>query len=261
MIQQPSEHAWLAQIESLCAAAPIDHIDVIVDQMALKMALLPGLHALQPPIPWSSLFSGTPEEPLLEQAPLLMRITLDAWRHRAWLAELLSHLAATPRLTVLVTPMPFDVLATALQALSQLEWGGQNGMLRFYDPRVLPQLLTNVLDPEQRQRFLQLVLFWGWLDRDQSPVWHPGTYRCDQQAPHSAAPIALTDAQFDRLGCISDAQGLMTTVERLIPGVLQEVCFGRAYRWVLQASEENYFGDLKAYVAANSGRLIKMSEY
>lgn len=258
MAQQRTEHTWLAQIENLCACAPLDHVDIIVDQMALEVALLPGMRALQPSIPWFSLFSGTPEEPLLEQAPLLMRITFGEWRQRAWLAELLGHLGAQPRLTVLVTPVPFDVLAPALQALSQLEWGGQTGMLRFYDPRVLPKLLTSVLDAEQQQRFLQLALFWGWLDRDQTPVWQPGTCRCDQQVPHSTDPIALTDAQFDRLGSISDAQGLLTTVERLMPGLLQEARFEHAYGWVQQASEENYFGDLKAYVAANWGKRIGM---
>ena len=71
---------------------------------------------------------------------------------------------------LLISPMPFDVLAKSLQGLSQLEWGGQSGLLRFYDPRVMPEVLASVLSPEQKEQFLRVTLFWSWLNRDQQPV-------------------------------------------------------------------------------------------
>lgn len=244
-----NNNAWVQQMEDLATAANVGHVDIVVDQMGSTTRVLPAMKVMHPPMPWFSLFSGTPEEPLVDQAPILMRISLDNWRHKAWLEELVRHFAAEPRLLVLVSPMPFEALAKALQALSQLEWGGQTGLLRFYDPRVLPWLLTDVLQEQQRARFLGVALFIGWLDRDQLPEWRPGAYQTGQPVPDRQAPIVLDDAQFDRLGSVSDAQALVPTVAARLPELSAEDCFARCYQLVLQASASNYFGDLKAYAA------------
>lgn len=242
---------WLDQIESLCGSANLKHVDIIVDQAASGISLLPALGAIEPTIPWFSFFSGTPEETLLAQAPILMRCSLDDWRHKAWLEELIQQMGHTPRLMLLISPMPFDVLAKTLQGLSQLEWGGQSGLLRFYDPRVLPTLLASVLSPEQKEQFLCVALFWSWLDRDQRPIWQPGTYCSDQILAETALRIVLTDAQYDRLGSISDAQKLISIAKAQFPTLSIEECFTRCYRVVLNASQENYFGDLNIYASAN----------
>jgi hypothetical protein len=238
---------WLDQLEGLCRAANLDHIDLIVDQAGSDIALLPALEAIEPAIPWFSFFSATPEETLLAQAPILMRISLDDWHHKAWLEEIIEQMGHMPRLMLLISPIPFDVLSKALQGLSQLEWGGQSGLLRFYDPRVLPQLLASVLDPEQKQRFLSQALFWSWLDRDQLPVWQPGTYGSDQVLDETSVPIVLTDSQFDRLGSISDAQKLLGVAGQMHSQLSNEECFARCYRIVIQANHESYFGDLEEY--------------
>ncbi|MNG00818.1 hypothetical protein D3C84_837680 [compost metagenome] len=60
-------------------------------------------------------------------------------------------------------------------------------------------------------------------------------------------PVVLTDAQFDRLGCISDAQKLLGVAGSVFQELSNEECFARCYRVVLQASHESYFGDLEAY--------------
>jgi hypothetical protein len=247
---------WMDQIESLCSSANLRQVDVLVDQAAWDSSVLPALNAIQPTVPWFSLFSGTPEEALLTQAPILMRISLDDWRHKAWLEELIEHLGSMPRLMLLISPMPFDVLAKTLRGMSQLEWGGQSGLLRFYDPRVLPELLASVLSPEQKEQFLRVALFWSWLDRDQRPAWQPGTYRSDQRLAETPTPTELTDAQFDRLGSISDAQGLLGIARGAFPSLSQEQCFTGCYRLMLEASRENYFGDLKVYAGLNLERLF-----
>lgn len=242
---------WLEQIQRLCGNAGVGHVDVLVDQAGWDQPLLPGLLLLEPGMSWCSLFSGTPEEALLTQAPLLMRISLDDWRHTAWLEQLVEAAGHLSRLMLLISPMPFDALAKTLQGLSQLEWGGQSGLLRFYDPRVLPEMLASVLSPEQQERFLRVALFWSWLDRDQKPVWQPGTYRSHQLFAQTHSPISLEDDQFDRLGCISDAQGLLVMAKAMFAELTNEQCFARCYCLVLKASGENYFGDLKVYAQLN----------
>lgn len=244
---------WIAQVESLCGAANVGHVDVLIDQAAWDVSILPGLHLLQSSMPWFSLFSGMPEESLLTQAPILMRISLDNWRHKAWLEELIEQAGPLPRLMLLISPIPFDALAKTLQGLSQLEWGGQSGLLRFYDPRVMPTLLASVLNAEQKEQFLRVALFWTWLDRDQQPVWQPGTYRSNQLATATSTAIAMTDDQFDRLGSISDAHSLLGVAREKFPELSYEQCFACCYRVVLQASSENYFGDLKLYAKQRLG--------
>ncbi|MGJ7517604.1 DUF4123 domain-containing protein [Pseudomonas baetica] len=238
---------WLDQLEGLSRAANLNHVDLIVDQAGSGIPLLPGLGAITPALPWFSFFNATPEDTLLPQAPILMRINLDDWRHKAWLEEIIEHMGHMPRLVLLISPIPFDVLSKTLQGLSQLEWGGQSGLLRFYDPRVLPELLASVLDPEQKKRFLEQALFWSWLDRDQRIVWQPGTYGSNQVFEEAISPVVLTDSQFDRLGCISDAQKLFALAWSMFPELSNEECFSRCNRVALLASDENYFGDLEAY--------------
>lgn len=245
---QETYEMWLNQLDGLSRAADLNYVDLIVDQAGSGISLLPALEAIEPAIPWFSFFSATPEETLLPQAPIVMRLSLDDWRHKAWLEEVIDQMGHMPRLMLLISPIPFDVLSKALQGLSQLEWGGQSGLLRFYDPRVLPQLLASVLDPEQRQRFLSLALYWSWLDRDQRITWQSGTYGSAQELAEANPPIVLTDAQFDRLGCISDAQKLIGIAENAFSQFTIEECFARCYQIVLQASSENYFGGLNAYV-------------
>ena len=245
---------WIEQIENLCGSANVGHVDVVVDQAAWDVSLLPALRLMEPGMRWFSLFSATPEEALLTQAPILMRINLDDWRHKAWLEELIEQVGHLPRLMLLISPMPFDVLAKSLQGLSQLEWGGQSGLLRFYDPRVMPEVLASVLSPEQKEQFLRVTLFWSWLNRDQQPVWQPGTYRSNQPLAETFPPINLADAQFDRLGSISDAQNLFEVARARFSELSHEQCFACCYRVVLQASQENYFGDLKLYAELHWSR-------
>ncbi|GKQ43968.1 DUF4123 domain-containing protein [Pseudomonas syringae] len=240
---------WIEQIESLCGSANVGHVDVMVDQAGWDISILPALHLMEPGLSWFSLFSATPEEALLTQAPILMRINLDDWRHKAWLEELVEQAGHLSRLMLLISPMPFDVLAKSLQGLSQLEWGGQSGLLRFYDPRVMPEVLASVLSPEQKEQFLRVTLFWSWLDRDQRPVWQPGTYRSNQTLAETFPLVSLADAQFDRLGSISDAQSLLEVARSTFSELSNEQCFAWCYRMVLKASQEKYFGDLKLYAA------------
>lgn len=239
---------WQEQIEQVCANVGIHQVDLLLDQTAWDNCAVPALQTLRPQIPWFSLFTGMPEENLLEQAPLLMRLDLTHWQHKAWLEELMTHCAADARLLVLVSPLPFDALSRALQLLSQMTWGGQSGLLRYYDPRVFPLLVSSILSSEQLSEYLRVACYWGWLDRDNQPQWLQGIDQTQQNSPNVNGCLELSDQQCSLIGCISDAQRMLDggNFDHLEKN--QELRFARLYAFVVQASQENYFGDLTEYV-------------
>jgi hypothetical protein len=242
---------WLEQIEQVCASTEVQEVDVLLDQADWSHCAVPGLQALSPKAPWFSLFTGSPEEKLLDQAPLLMRLDLTIWQHKAWLEELIEHGASEARLMVLVTSLRFQELSQALQALFQMQWGGQAGLLRFYDPRIFPELMSSILTSEQRAEFLQVACCWGWLDREDQPQWLPGT-RLRKQSGIEVSPfVELSDEQCALIGCIGDAQQLLKGGEFDYLEGTQEQRFNLLYSLILQAGQENYFGDLSDYVRQN----------
>nr|WP_232917002.1 DUF4123 domain-containing protein [Pseudomonas corrugata] len=238
---------WQDQIEHVCAAADVSRVDLLLDQTDWNNCAVPALKQIRPEIPWRSLFSGTPEENLLEQAPLLMRLNLAHWQHRAWLEQLMTHCATDARLLVAISPLPFDALSHALQALSQMKWGGQTGLLRFYDPRIFPLLISSILSDEQRTHYLLPVSYWTWLDRDNQSQWRRGA---SQARDSIEVPpfVELSDEQCDLIGCISDAQQMLNGGEFEHLEDSKEERFALLYRLVVQASKENCFGDFVGYV-------------
>lgn len=238
---------WQEEIVDVCATVNLQHVDLLLDQTAWNNCAIPALKQIRPEVPWYSLYTGTPEENLLEQAPLLMRLSLNEWRHEAWLEELMTHCANDARLLVVVSPLPFDVLSQTLQALSQMKWGGQPGLLRYYDPRIFAVLMSSILNTEQCRRFLQAGSYWGWLDRDQQSQWLQGN--CQPQDDANNPPfLALSDDQCDLIGGISDAQQMLDGGKFDCLEDSRERRFALLYRLALQASRENYFGDLSEYV-------------
>ncbi|RAI65511.1 DUF4123 domain-containing protein [Pseudomonas fluorescens] len=242
---------WLEQIEQVCASAELHEVNLLLDQANWSHCAVPGLQALGPKAPWFSLFTGMPEEKLLDQAPLLMRLDLTIWQHRAWLEELIEHGASEARLMVLVTSLRFEELSHALQALLQMQWGERVGLLRFYDPRIFPELMNSILTSEQRAEFLQVACCWGWLDREDQPQWLPGT-RLRKQSGIEVSPfVELSDEQCARIMCIGEAQQLLTGGEFDHLDGSREQRFNLLYSLILQARQESYVGDLSDYIWQN----------
>ncbi len=240
---------WLEQIAYTGAEVGLHHVDLLLDQTGRPASAMPALQRINPEVPWFSLFSGTPEEPLMEQGPLLMRLDLQQWQHKAWLEDLIERAGNDSRLLLLVSPRPFEDLSSTLRALSRMSVGGQSGLLRYYDPRIFPWLIADILNPQQRKAFLQVASYWSWLDRDRRPQWQQGTCSADPQVPDTPGPVEFTDAQYDLFGCISDAQRLMTTQVTEGLGMDREQQFSQLYAWARKAAEEDYFGELEHYVA------------
>lgn len=240
---------WLEHIQALCARAGLTCIDVIVDHAGWDQSVLPALRVLRPIAPWSSLFTGTPEEQLLAHAPIVMRLSLNEPGHKAWLEEMLRALGDTSRLMLLLSPLPFADLAPMLRGLSRFEWGSRGGLLRYFDSRVFATLLSTVLSETQKEQFLQLGLFWGWVDCDLQLVWERGSYTSTADPQPFNAPIVLNDEQFNCLGCISDAYKVRLVARDIWPQLSIEQCFQRCYDLALRASREGYLGDLQEYLS------------
>lgn len=249
-----SAKPWSEALAALSAAAQLNHLDLIVNPLAGWVNIVPTLTLVHSPMPWCSLFAGTPEAGWMDQAPILMRVQLDDWRHKNWLHELTTQSSTSQGVLALVSPLPFERLGKALQGMSQIRWGELTGILRFYDPRVFSILLNGVLGPAQRQRFLELAVCWSWLDRDLHSVCQAGTYQVGADLSEASGAIVLNDDQVDRLGFSSDAHGLLDIAQTAFPEYNREACFAQCQRLVLQARAEHYFGDLRAYATLNVRR-------
>lgn len=146
---------------------------------------------------------------------------------------------------MLISPLAFDLLSSHLQALSQVHWEEQTGLLRYYDNRVFPSLLEHVLTPEQQAAFTDIALFWGWRDRDDEVVWKTGTWNPGRQLADAPEMHRMSDAQVELMGCISDAETLMKEQATLVPS--REEHFAQCLAIAIRASRAGYIGDLLDY--------------
>ncbi|HCS4222011.1 TPA: DUF4123 domain-containing protein [Klebsiella aerogenes] len=239
----PKKHMlWMQQGESLCSATGQDYIDILIDQAGTNQPLQNALRQLSPDLRWFELFEGTPEGGMLEYSPVVMRLCFALTSHRMWLEQLLEYFSGTPRLTLLISPLAFDLLCRHLQALSQVQWEEQTGLLRYYDNRVFPSLLTHVLNAEQQAAFTDIALFWGWRDRDGEIVWKTGTFSPARELANNPQLGRVGDDQIDLMGCISDAEALLA--RRLSSQGGKEEHFSYCLSVALKASQQGYLGDL-----------------
>lgn len=239
---------WLSQIEKVCTTTDLNYIDILVDQAAWQQPIVSSLQRMQPEIKWFSLFDDTPEEGLLEQAPLLMRVQLDIWQHKAWLSELMEHFSGTPRLLMLVSPLSFDLLCEHLKKISVAKWGEQFGLLRFYDTRVFPLLVTDVFNLEQKKRLTDIALFWSWMDRDKSPVWLAGSFNPEVNFVMSDFEISLDDNQFEIIACMSDAENIASSERFRNNAFSKEHNFSHYYRVAVRITEQGFLGDIADFI-------------
>jgi hypothetical protein len=236
---------WLKQAESLCAAAGLDYIDVLVDQAGTDQPLQNAMRQLSPTPHWFALFEGTPEAGMMEYSPIVMRLHLSLSSHHMWLEQLVEYFADTPRLTLLISPLAFDLLSRHLQALSQVQWEEQTGLLRYYDNRVFPSLLTHVLTDEQQSAFMDIALFWSWRNRDGDITWKAGSFLPERRLADDPEMSRVDDAQVGLMGCIADAEALMN--EKSVSNISRERHFADCLDIALRANSAGYFGTLRNF--------------
>ncbi|MCO6060472.1 DUF4123 domain-containing protein [Pseudomonas sp. MOB-449] len=235
--------AWLELLEAACAEVPTSCLDLIIDQAAGDLPVIPALQAVHPPLPWRSLFSGLPEAGAEDLAPLLLRVDLHLPLQRQWLHGLLSELASKPQVLALATTWTFDILADYLGRCLEARNGGQLGLLRYYDPRLFPLLISQVLEPEQQRQLLRPAVFWSWADQDGlprrllghgEPVDNAGAFKL----------IELSDEQVDTLLCASDATRALAKLQAIdTAGRSAQQRFQLAYAAMREASAAHLLAD------------------
>lgn len=240
----------MAQLQAISTQAHLDYIDIIVDQAGLEQPLIPALIKREKTLHWFSFFTDKPEEELLEQAPIMIRFRWAEPTHLILLEEILTLIYASPRAIMLFSPLPFDVLSKVLQALSDVQWGEQSCLFRFYDPRIFPELMNTILTKKQCQQFHRLVYSWGWIDRDKQLRWLLGEYVINN-LDEIDLTIVLSDKQFSLVGYISDVEELMEKQEFINPELNLEQNFIALYDLARQCEESQFIGHLSTFITEN----------
>ena len=239
--------AWVEKLQSMSAQAKNTYIDIIIDQAGLPQSFIPALKMLGDDIKWFSLFTNMPEEVFIQDSPLLIRFNWDNDVHVIYLTEILAHYYHSSRILVAISLLPFDSLARFLHALVEFKWENQTGILRFYDPRIFPELIKFVLSDEEGRYFSQLAYMWNWIDKDGEMSWLKGDFFTDveKQTPPT---LTIDSKQITKIGCISDAIKLMSLAAFDNPHLTREENFALLYSLSVQAYESDFIGDTSTYI-------------
>ena len=234
---------WIDKIQMTCQRLEIAHVDVIVDQCAVDFSVLPALASFNFPVRWQSLYLGMPENSYPEDAPVLMRLDLTNAESMLWLHNLAAEMRLSAPLLVCGSTWPFEQLSQWLRECADARHEGREGIFRFWDTRIFPFLFSNILDDEQQRQLQKPAIFWSWLDCDSQPVLRLGegtTAELDQ----SAIRIDLSDSQFEKLMCVSDARQFLRY--EIIPDGLfttKQAEFTACYQAMLAATEQRILFD------------------
>ncbi|KPC53773.1 DUF4123 domain-containing protein [Amantichitinum ursilacus] len=201
----PRDLAWAQQLQHAAGAVGQQHLDLIIDQTGWHKAFTPILKDFNPPLLWCSLLAGTPHEALGDDAPLLLRLDLQDDAHQQWLEDLIEHFAGEPRLLAMLSPAPFDDLARHLRHCLQITWPDGEGLLRFYDPRLIASV-DDMLTSEQKTLFHGQTRMWAWLDRDGQPAWLAGQWSPMRRWPEQLPTLHLDRGQVDRFTSSTEAE-------------------------------------------------------
>lgn len=234
---------WMELIELSCNDLQINHIDIIVDQSGSEFSLLPVLSSFEVSIQWDSLFSGLPEEVLEHDSPLLIRIDLNNGLHRQWMIELATQYSQSGQLLILCSAWPFAALASYLKNYINVEYGGQEGIFRFFDSRIFPLLFSHVLSAQQQRYFLRPAIFWSWMDRDNTPRQISGDGNL-LSSREEVPLLVLSDKQLEDLMCICDVNLLLRHLTK--PAELkmnQEQLFLFCYEGMITATNRGLLMD------------------
>jgi len=179
-------------------------------------------------VPYFSLFAGTPEESLIEIAPLLIPLNeLDpGTKNRVfdWVQKLAY---AAPCLSWFETDAAPSQIANHLRRFHVVGLTeGQSMLMRWYDTRILPIWFACLTD-EQTQVFTARTSGWGYVDRFGAvalAVQEEAQTADFPSSPVFNAPmIELTDTQYGLLVDSTELDVLIKHLRQIIPDELKRV--------------------------------------
>jgi hypothetical protein len=109
------------------------------------------------------LFAGMPEQDAQSAGPFLLQLNPFETTHEARISWLIKAQILAPCVTWIWSEAIPSVLHRHLQQqlIAKLP-DGNEALLRFYDPRVLQQLLTTLFNTEQKKALLGPIVRWHW---------------------------------------------------------------------------------------------------
>lgn len=238
---------WMGKLEQFSSTLALRDLYIIADQGALSSPLLDGIKRLSPPAQWFSLFQGQPEEQLLDMAPVMMRLELACWQHRQWLQDLMTAFEQIPGLLIFISPLDFETLSSIMRNLADGEWEGRSGLVRFYDTRIFPVLINNILTEQQKAWLLNPVYLWSYRDRDGGVCWLEGGFSLDLSLSPENIKINFSDEQMMKLDVAIDAQQHTASEKFNELFSSQEEKFNTLWDMAWQAHQENFSGNLLSW--------------
>lgn len=178
-------------------------------------------------IPYISLFDHTPEESLLEIAPLLVPTGQLNTQQLDTLFEWAQELAfGAPCISWFETDADVNKIAEHFRLFHIVGLTeGQTMLMRWYDTRILPVWLA-CLTLQQANAFAAGTRAWQYVDRTGAVVSLPVDERdrAFPGAPPFGQPlVTLTDAQYGLLVDAADLDILLNHLRRIIPDELRRV--------------------------------------
>ncbi|WP_272533547.1 DUF4123 domain-containing protein [Providencia sp. PROV212] len=238
---------WIKQLKEHSLSYQLNYIDIIIDLAGYETSIIPALKTIDHQLQWFSLFTGLPEENYIDQSPILIRIEWDKPKQQLLLHEIFKLFICTPRFLALLSYINFNKLSRYLQKLSEASYGNQVCLFRFYDSRIFPELMRDILNEEQRNYFSKVAKLWGWMDRNNEVNWLVCDHKIefiDDIQPN----IILTDTQLNRLGCISDASLFIDDNLSITENKNAEDIFSDIYALAIEANNSEYLGDFESYI-------------
>jgi hypothetical protein len=149
---------------------------------------------------------------------------------------------ATPgrcALSLLYCAEPSQRVAERLRKRMDLPLMGDNYLLRYFDTRVLPELMA-CLSPKQASSFVSLASAWYYRNRDDQWQALPSGDEALLGLDDEGLPLELGAAQCDAFLRIGSADRLEAAIAKIVgdDNALSQKAPGERYRWLRTRQEE-----------------------
>ncbi len=202
-------------------------------------------------VPYLSLFEATPEEQLIEIAPLLVPVNGLDENARAKLFAWAEDLAyRSPMLSWVESALSPQHLAAHLRRYHVVGLSeGQSMLMRWYDTRILPIWLACLSAP-QSLAFAAGTLQWQYVDRSgniETPLRVDSPPGLPAPPAYGQPMIVLDDTQFAALVGAADLDAMLARLRRVIPDEIKQVPKATLTRFVgrhMQAAADAGLNDI-----------------
>lgn len=247
-----STHTVIEQaLAAAVATTPQERLYVVAD-LAMRPDALQTITGARRPASARCLMSPAAGAGVDDVAPWLVELGWTDELPHSRLHASVSIAVDVPALSWIVSPLSAVELAARLVRRLDVELqGGQTMLLRWYDPRILPELHA-VLHDEQRSAFEAVGSRWCWVERG-SDLRVLELYGAPPQDP-MAATLQLDQTQEDRLIWVSEREQFIAELSQHMPDAFHVRPPRQRAAWVEQWMRQS----LQSGLAAHADQLLLM---